>query len=937
MLFNNKKNNKSSKKNTKNVNKKQQKKIKKTVQQTVPYYAVYPNGIIEIEPGVFTKTYKLQDVNYQTAKYEDKKDMFLKYEDFLNSFDPNIKLQISIHNRELTDEEFEDAVLLKCKYNDFDKYIGEYNNILKSKMHEGQNNITKDKYVTVSIECDSYDAAVKTFVRLDHSIIDNLSAIGENEITTLSTNERLLLLYKLYNPGRYGDFDIEEMDDLTYLKKLKKQGETTKDVVGPSSFKFTSNYFMVGDKYGQTLYMKSLPSYLSDTILSELTDTSFEMITSLNLKCFEQEDAIKMVKTQLQNISTNVADKQKNSALKGISADLISPELKLSYEETRALLDDITTSNQKLFLATLVITHFADSKEDLKEQEELIESTARKYLCQVQPLRSQQEVGLNSSLPLCNNQVAVKRTLTTESTAIFIPFTAQELFQPNGVYYGLNAKSRNLILIDRTSLDNGNGFVFGTPGAGKSFSVKRSLVNTLLATNDDVIVIDPENEYGPLAELLGGEKINIETGGIHYINPLDMDIDYAGEEGKKDPITLKSDFMISLCETIMSGNSRYAVGLTAAQVSIIDRCVTLVYRDYVKSKYKDKNGKEHFDESKVPTLLDFQNILREQTERDAVDLALALEVYTRGNLDIFSHKTNVDTKNRFLVYNIRDLGSGMQSLAMLIVLDSIWNRILKNKEEGRKTWVCIDESHLLVRNDTSANFLNTLYKRSRKYNALFTCITQNVSDFLSSETTKTMVSNSQFVLLLNQAALDREQLASLLNISETQCGYLRGAKKGSGLICCQNAIVPFKDEFPQNTKLYRVMTTKPSDIAKYKQEEEERKLRENGRFIKKDEEKKPEKELTRYEKSIMAQIEAQKEAQKKQKTLNTSKSKIPQQNSQQVKKQPNPQQVKKQQVQQLSKSQHQQRPQQSKTVKTNTDNKQFIEDIDNLDDMFFDI
>ena len=732
-----------------------------------------------------------------------------------------------------------------------------------------------------------------------------------------------MLLYKLYNPGRYGDFDINDTDDLSYLKRLKKQGTTTKDVVGPSSFKFTSNYFMMGDKYGQTLYMKSLPSYLSDTILSELTDTSFEMITSLNLKCFEQENAIKMVKTQLQNISANVVDKQKNAALKGISSDIISPELKLSYEETSSLLDEITTSDQKLFLTTLLITHFADSKEALKEQEELIESIARKYLCQIQPLRSQQEIGLNSSLPLCNNQVAVKRTLTTESTAVFIPFTAQELFQKNGVYYGLNAKSRNMILIDRTSLDNGNGFVFGTPGAGKSFSVKRSLINTLLATDDDIIVIDPENEYGPLTELFNGEKIDIETGGRHYINPLDMDIDYAGEEGKKDPITLKSDFMISLCETIMNGNSRYAVGLTPSQVSIIDRCITLVYKDYVRNKHRDKNGKECFDESRVPTLLDFQKVLREQSERDAIDLALALEVYTSGNLDIFSHKTNVDTKNRFIVYNIRDLGTGMHSLAMLIVLDAIWNRILKNKEQGRRTWVCIDESHLLVKNETSANFLNTLYKRSRKYNALFTCITQNVSDFLSSETTKTMVSNSHFVLLLNQAALDREQLASLLNISETQCGYLKGAKKGSGLICCQNSIVPFKDEFPQNTQLYRAMTTKPSDIAKYKQEALE-KENVNKMTTKNNVEKKSEKELTRYEKSILAQIEAKKEEQKKQMRENT---KVPQKPTQSV----NPKQVKKQNPQRPN---SQSQPNSTKPKMTN---RQFVEDVDNLDDLYFDI
>ena len=399
-----------------------------------------------------------------------------------------------------------------------------------------------------------------------------------------------------------------------------------------------------------------------------------------------------------------------------------------------------------------------------------------------------------------------------------------------------------------------------------------------------------------------------------------MDIDYAGEKGMS-AISLKSDFMISLCETVMNGNSRYSAGLTPSQISIIDRCITIVFKDYINSKYKDRNGKEHYDETKIPTLLDFQKVLKSQKERDAIDLALALEVYTQGNLDIFSYKTNVNTKNRFLVYNIRDLGSGMQSLAMLIILDSIWNRILANKEKGKRTWVCIDESHLLVKNDTSADFLNTLYKRSRKYNALFTCITQNVGDFLASEITKNMISNSEFVQLLNQAPLDREQLAALLNISDTQCNYLKAATKGSGLlVVSQNIIVPFKDDFPQDTQLYRVMTTKPQDIAKYQKEEEERQMREKHGIPKRDKngekipEKKQERELTRYEKSIRAQIEAQKEAQKKMQKQ-PQKSERPQQplNTQKT---------------------QQPKPQQQRQVKP-PKNVNFVEDIDDLDDLYF--
>lgn len=789
-----------------------------TLQDTLPYRRVYNNGVIETERGVYTKSYLLKDVNYQAARIEDQTTMFLKYSELLNSFDPSVKFQISINNRNIDQEQFKEDTLLKEKDNDLDVYIEEYNDMLVEKMSEGKNNMTRDKYLTVSVPAESFDAACNLFVRLDTEITNATKKIGGSEAIALDTVERLGILHDLLNIGHENEFEVHKEDVDRWLKDLTMRGLDTKDIVIPNGIEFKNDYIEIGNKFARVLYMKELPNYLPDTIISELTDCNHNMITSLNLSVIPQDQALKIVRNQIVNINSNMVEKQQKAAKSGYDASLISPDLIKAHEEANKLLQDLTSKDQKMFQMTFVIMHFADNLDQLKKDTESIITTGRKYICDIRILRQQQELGFKSVLPLCYNQLFMKRTLTTSSTAVFMPFTSQELNQKNGRYYGLNAISRNLILFNRETCKNGNGFILGKPGSGKSFSTKQEMVNIILGTDDDIIILDPENEYCPLLEILGGEIIPIDAGGKNYVNPLDMDSSYAGEKGK-DPIVLKTDFVLSLCETVCGSYG----GITPTQKSIIDRCVRAVYQDYLKTEYVDENGEKHYDTSKVPTLLDFQELLASQRDREAKEIALALELYTSGSLDNFAHETNVDVSNRFIGYSLRDVSDNMMTMAMLVIMDSIWNRILRNHRLGKKTWVYVDEAHLLFANKTSATFLKTLYKRSRKFNGYITCITQNITDILDNPICKTMIGNSEFLILLDQSADDRDRLAEQLGLSETQLSYITAANPGEGLLINKPNIIPFVNKFPRDTELYKAMTTKPSDLIEYRKEKEKNK------------------------------------------------------------------------------------------------------------------
>ncbi len=786
--------------------------VPKTVQETVPYCRVFPDsGIIETDDGVFTKTYLLDDVNYQAAKDEEQTEMFLKYAEFLNSFDSRSRFQINIVQQSINLAEFEAETMLEMAGDGLNDLRQEQNEILRSKIREGRNELVRQKYVTVSIPAPSYEDALTAFARQDIDVVSNIKKIGGASAQPMSSAKRLELLHDIYNPGSVGLFGNNMIRDhhgnLVFDREnfrfdiLRKMGLTTKDMVAPESFQFQSGYGKVGTQFFRALFMRSLPMSLKDNFLKELTDAPCKMVTSLTYQPIDGQDALKMARDNIRNINAEMIEKQKNASRSGYSQELVSPELRSASEEAEALRDDLTGKNQKLFYLTLVIVHFADTLEQLDSDTKAIQAIGRRHLVEIKSLTYQQENGLNACLPLCQSKLEIKRSLITESAAVFMPFVNQELHDRNGgMYYGTNAVSHNLILHNRRNSKNGNGMILGQPGGGKSMAAKGEILNVLLSSQDTVIVIDPEGEYYRMAELLGGEVIRIAPGSGIYLNPFDIEMKL-----DEDPITIKSDFISSMCETIVG--DRY--GLTAGQKSIIDRCVKLIYEPYLSS-YDSDTGE--YDSDKLPTMQDFYALLREQDGFEALQLADGLEIYATGSLDIFAHKSNVEYQKRFVVYDISKIGSSMKSLGLQVILDNIWNRMVATFEDGHYTWVYIDEIYLLFQNTASAEFLRQFYKRDRKYGGIATGITQNVSDVLENDIARTIISNCEFVLMLSQAPLDRAQLGDLLNISPTQMDYISNAGPGQGLLYDGVHLIPFVNQVPKETKQYAAMTTKPSEV-----------------------------------------------------------------------------------------------------------------------------
>lgn len=750
---------------------------------------MYEDGICEVENGLFSKTIKFSDINYQIARREEQVEIFSRYCEFLNYFDPSINLQISIHNKHINKEDFKSQMLLPTErgLDNLDKYRKEYNTMLSEKALQGQNSILREKYLTFSIKAANYEAAIPALARLETDIMTNFKALG-CDIKLTSGAERLEFLHGMFNPEDKYVFDYDYLVDSSL---------TTKDYVAPDSFNFQhKNYYEFGDYFGQTLYLKDLPPDLSDKLITELSDIPCNMTITLHINSVEQEKAFALVKQKIAFMEQQKIDEQKKALKAGYDVDMIPYELKYSLNEAEELLDDMQNKNQRMFKITVLIHTSAKSLDELNDNVYQIMSAARKNNCKIGYLDYLQEEAMNSTMPVGKNHVEIQRTLTTASTAIFVPFTTQELFQESGMYYGLNALSRNLIFFNRKTLKNPNGFILGTPGSGKSFSAKREISNVILNTDDEVLIIDPEREYAALVKGFGGEIIHISAGSKAHINPLDITMDYADDD---NPLLLKAEFVLSLCELLVGGKN----GLSAEEKTVIDRACKMTYEPYFANP----------NINPVPTLKDFYKVLKAQKEKEATRIALSLELYIEGSLSVFANPTNIDTDNRLILFDIRDLGKQLKTMGMLIVLDQIWNRITQNRALGKRTWIYIDEIYLLFQNDYSANYLFELYKRARKWGAIPTGITQNVEDLLVSDMARRMLSNTDFVMMLNQAASDRAELAGLLNISNQQLSYVTNSQAGQGLLFAGNSIIPFIDKFPSDTELYSMMTTKIEEIA----------------------------------------------------------------------------------------------------------------------------
>ena len=750
---------------------------------------MFPDGICRVTDSYYTKTVQFQDINYQLNQNEDKTAIFDGWCDFLNYFDSSVRFQLSFVNMSANKDNYARYITISPQGDDFDSIRLEYTQMLQNQLARGNNGLIKTKYLTFGVEADGLKAAKPRLERIETDILNNFKRLGV-AAEPMNGAERLRLLH--------GMLHMDEQEPFRFSWDwLAPSGLSVKDFIAPSSFEFrTGRSFGVGRRIGCASFLQILAPELNDRMLADFLDMESSLIVSMHVQSVDQVKAIKTIKRKITDLQKMTIEEQKKAVRAGYDMDIIPSDLATYGTEAKKLLQDLQSRNERMFLLTFIVVNTAGSRQQLDNNVFQAASIAQKYNCQLTRLDFRQEEGLMSSLPLGLNQIEIQRGLTTSSVAIFIPFTTQELFQDGkeALYCGLNALSNNLIMVDRKRLKNPNGLILGTPGSGKSFAAKREITNVFLVTDDDIIICDPEAEYGPLVERLHGQVIKISPTSPHYINPMDLNLNYSDDE---NPLSLKSDFILSLCELIVGGKD----GLMPVEKTIIDRCVRMVYRDYLSDPVPEN----------MPILEDLYNELRRQEEKEAQYIATALEIYVSGSLNVFNHRTNINIANRIVSFDIKELGKQLKKIGMLIVQDAVWNRVTVNREAHKSTRYYIDEMHLLLREEQTAAYTVEIWKRFRKWGGIPTGITQNVKDLLSSREVENIFENSDFILMLNQASGDRQILAKQLNISPHQLSYVTHSGEGEGLLFYGNVILPFVDRFPRDTELYSIMTTKPLD------------------------------------------------------------------------------------------------------------------------------
>ena len=777
------------------VPKKDEKKI--SAQKTIAYKEMARDGICRVKDKCYSKTIRFSDINYQLAQNEDKNAIFENWCDFLNYFDSSIHFQLSFINHKSSMKEFEDVIRIHPANDDFDEIRMEYAQMLRHQLAKGNNGLVKSKYITFSIEADNIREAKPKLERIESDILNNFKILGV-PAATLNGAERLQILYETFNPDETVDFRFD-------YDSMLRTGLTTKDYVAPTSFVFRDGKtFQMGNAIGAVSFLQILAPELTDKMLAEFLDMDKNLIVNLHIQSVDQLKAIKLVKSKVTDINRMKIEEQKKAVRSGYDMDIIPSDLNTYGGEAKRLLEDLQSRNERMFLVTVLFLNTARTKQELDNAVLQTAGIAQKYNCILRRLDYQQEEGLMSSVPLGVNHVPIRRALTTTSTAIFVPFTTQELFmEGESLYYGLNALSNNMIMVDRKKLKNPNGLILGTPGSGKSFAAKREITNAFFVTQDDIIIGDPEGEYYPLVHALGGQVIHISPTSRDYINPMDINMDYSEDD---NPLGVKSDFVLSLCELIMGSRD----GIEAEEKSVIDRCLPLVYQKYFSDPRPEN----------MPVLGDLYDCLRKQKEPQAQRIATALEIYVNGSLKVFNHQTNVELNNRIVCFDIKDLGKQLKKLGMLIVQDQVWNRVTVNRGSHKSTRYYIDEFHLLLKEEQTAAYSVEIWKRFRKWGGIPTGITQNIKDLLASREIENIFENSDFILMLNQAAGDRQILAKQLNISPYQLSYVTNSGEGEGLLFYGSTIIPFKDKFDKSLKLYSLMTTKPEEIEKQKELED---------------------------------------------------------------------------------------------------------------------
>ena len=761
-----------------------------SAQDSIPYQRMFPDGICRVTDTFYTKTVQFQDINYQLSQNEDKTAIFEGWSDFLNYFDSSIRFQLSFLNLSASQDGFSRNIVIPLKQDGFDDVRQEYSDMLQNQLSKGNNGLAKTKYLTFGIDGENIRTAKPRLERIETDILNNFKRLGVTA-APMSGAERLRLFHAIFH------MDGQETFRFSW-DWLAPSGLSTKDFIAPSSFEFRNGrMFRMGKKFGAASFVQIMAPELNDRMLADFLDMESSQIVNLHIQSVDQVSAIKTVKRKITDLDRAKIEEQKKAVRAGYDMDIIPSDLATYGNEAKKLLQDLQSRNERMFLVTFLVVNTADSQRQLDNNVFQASSIAQKHNCQLVRLDFQQEEGLMSSLPLGVNQIEIQRSLTTSSTAIFVPFTTQELFQ-NGkeaLYYGLNALSNNLIMVDRKALKNPNGLILGTPGSGKSFSAKREISNVFLATNDDILIADPEAEYYPLVQRLGGQVIKISPTSRQYVNPMDLNLDYSDDES---PLSLKVDFLLSFCDIVVGSKD----GLQPIEKTVIDRCVRLVYRQYLENPCPEN----------MPILEDLYQLLLKQEEKEAHFIATALEIYVTGSLNVFNHRTNVDIDNRIVCYDIKELGKQLKQLGMLVIQDQVWNRVTVNRAAGKTTRYYVDEFHLLLKGEL-ASWSVEIWKRFRKWGGIPTGITQNIKDLLASREIENIFENSDFIYMLNQAAGDRQILAKQLNISPHQLSYVTHSGEGEGLLFYGNVILPFVDRFPKDTELYRLLTTKPQEVA----------------------------------------------------------------------------------------------------------------------------